>query len=65
MNYKAKIIITLWCSLGFYRGYESCENKSNTLKACGYGLCGMFIYLNPITVPLILEAEYKNFNHKT
>lgn len=53
--------IILWSGLGFYRGYESYEhNKTNKLKAIGYGFCGMFIYLNPIAIPLILEAEYKN-----
>lgn len=56
--------ISLWSGLGFYRGYESCENKINKFKTIGYGFCGMFIYLNPIALPIMLEAEYKNLRSK-
>lgn len=61
-NIMPKIAIGLWSSLGFYRGYESYENKSDKLKAIGYGICAIFIYINPISLPLILEFEYKKFN---
>jgi len=53
----------MWVGLGFYRGYENSDDKSK-LKAIGYGFCGMIIYLNPLAVPLILEAEYKNIKRK-
>lgn len=56
--------ISLWSGLGFYRGYESYENnKTNKLKAIGYGICAIFIYINPLALPLILEAEYKKNKH--
>lgn len=57
--------LSLWSGLGFYRGYQSYENKdTNQLKAIGYGFCGLFIYMNPLALPLIIEAEYKNARKK-
>ena len=63
---KLNLGIIIWCGLGFYRGYQSCENKDNKLKAIKYGFCGLFIYMNPLTLPLIIESEYKKIkNQKT
>jgi|LauGreDrversion4_2_1035121.scaffolds.fasta_scaffold1340864_2 hypothetical protein len=57
--------ISLWSGFGFYRGYQSYENnKVDKLKAIGYGICAIFIYINPLALPLILEAEYKNLRSK-
>ncbi len=58
-----KTLLGLWSGLGFYRGYESYENKSNKnkIKAIGYGFCGLFIYINPIAIPLIINSEYKKW----
>ncbi len=66
---KLKIAIpSLWCGTGFYRGYKSYDDdekikNKNILKSIGYGLCGLFIYINPFSMPLIINVEYKNFNN--
>jgi hypothetical protein len=62
---KLKIVIpTLWCGIGFYRGYKSYDHdekikNKNILKSIGYGFCGLFIYINPFSLPLIINVEYK------
>ena len=62
-RHVAVLVAGSWCGLGFYRGYCSYETKdiayTNKLRAIGYGVCGVFVYINPLALPLILESEYK------
>jgi hypothetical protein len=65
-KYIVKGICGAWSGLGFYRGYQSYYddeiNKSpSPIKAIGYGFCGLFVYINPFSLPLIINAEYKRF----
>lgn len=61
-------IPSLWCGVGFYRGFKSYDNgdekvEKNILKSIGYGFCGLFIYIHPVSLPLILNTEYKRIKH--
>jgi len=61
-KYLIKGIGCTWSALGFYRGFQSyCDDHANPIwfKAIGYGICGLFIYINPVSLPLIVQAEYK------
>ena len=56
-----------WSCLGFYRGcqiYTRDENPDiNSFKYAfnkiGSGVLGYFIYMNPISLPLSINIEYK------
>ena len=57
-------IPSLWCGLGFYRGFKSYDKEASKcskdfLKSICYGFCGLFIYINPFSLPLIINNEYK------
>jgi hypothetical protein len=59
------LVPTLWCGIGFYRGYKSYEDnyliKTKTIsKAVGYGFCGLITYINPLTLPIFINIEYKH-----
>lgn len=59
-----KTMLGMWCSLGFIRGYESCEYNRNIFKQVLYGIFGLTIYINPLTIPVMIESEHRNFKNK-
>jgi hypothetical protein len=58
----------IWCGTGFYRGCKSYEDdykiKTKTIsKAFGYGFCGLVAYINPLTLPIFINIEYKHLKN--